>query len=115
MKKLFLLPVIALVAIMAIVNVSADCCASKTSCYGTCTDPVKVADSFCIGHDCDPGKCWRNDIRSCTDWGAGCVGGDVTQYSYGCTAIPEFTSIGAGIALAGAGLGWALIRRKLKK
>jgi hypothetical protein len=127
MKKLFLLPFIALVAVMAVSSVSAlgieNCsawCAMRweSICPTPCTSytnyscPSTGCSQYCPG--CSNPTCFVETDGNCV-WNSGsnsCTFG--TPYSIG-TCIPEFTSIGAGIALIGAGAGYALIRRKLKK
>lgn len=88
MNKLFLLPVIALVAVMAVSMASAGCCLTQVS--------PNVCSSNNSG--CLPGT-W-DDGYICTG-GTTCI-------------IPEFTSAGIGLAMSGAGIGFALLRRKLK-
>ena len=102
MKKLFLLPVIALFAVMIISLASA----TNYYCY--------------INYDCsDYGENgWSGD--SCgVCWGAGghhfqACRLDTGQPSGSCDKIPEFGTIGMGLAITGAGLGYALIKKKRK-
>ena len=89
MKKLFLLPAIALFAIMALNVVSA-----STICCQTGASSCSLFEFY--------------GSESCLDHGwSGCRSELQAQ-------CPEFTTIGAGIAVLGAGLGYALIRKKRK-
>jgi len=108
MKKLFLVPVIALILASGIV--SAGC----SNFYGGCsqTNPSASFSNHCEGTDaknyiCLIGVC-GDVITHC-----GSEGCQMSNGNAGC--VPEFTSLGMGIALIGAGTGYALIRRKLKK
>ena len=104
MKKLFLLPAIALIAVLAVTLASAGYNANAGCCrwYDTqwhCSAPVTL--QWCSNTITDP------DVTSGVfdGWNSACLDG---------YCIPEFTSLGAGIALIGAGAGYALIRRKRK-
>ena len=107
MKKLFLLPVIALIAVMAISSVSAAlyCCYASDDCSGGASGPYT---GIGCSSTCGPNLNYPS-VYSCTP------GIDLSTCATSpCVSVPEFTTIGAGIALAGAGLGFALIRRKRK-
>ena len=119
MKKLFLLPVIALIAVMAIANASAysSCsltCSSTHSCFsGKCVieqDP-KVPDSYCPG-GCQGDECHAIYIGNCVIFGGGGCGVGTSQYESAYCRVPEFSTIGAGLALIGAGAGFWFIRKK---
>ena len=98
MKKLFLLPVFALAAIMAMSIASAGCC----DLY------------FCANHNACSGTISQTDcVTRCNGLGQYAASPVYCDTGTGICA-PEFTTIGAGIALAGAGLGYAFIRRKRK-
>jgi len=100
MKKLFLLPAIALVAVLAISSVSASmCCYTDSNCaLGYQKWPGGGCKSVCFDNGYDSCKTFDDSQNSCKD---PCI-------------VPEFTSLGMGIALIGAGAGYALIRRKRK-
>jgi hypothetical protein len=102
MKKLFLLPVIALFIVIPLVSLVSACdtnreCAIENTCS---VDNRHVCNEYCGSdrtcHESCPIDCSPNS----------CINGQ---------CVPEFTSLGMGIAIAGAGVGYALIRRKLKK
>jgi len=110
MKKLFLLPVIALIALICLNLAAASkfCCPEPT--MGTCGDGAYVSTNPCPNNlGCPDENCGIIN-------GPWCCDGYCLEYQQceNCHCIPEFTTIGMGIAIAGAGIGWALIRKKRK-
>ncbi|MEM2956607.1 MAG: hypothetical protein QW041_03495 [Candidatus Pacearchaeota archaeon] len=106
MKKLFLLPVIALFVILGISFVSA----VTYSCF--------YSRAECESGGGPLGACYESTGNSCT---SACFSQGYTWCKAGscyvdnpCLAAPEFTTLGAGIAIAGAGVGYWLLRRKRK-
>jgi hypothetical protein len=69
--------------------------------YDACQTSDILVEMYCNG---DMGTA---ELKNCKDYGApfSCSGG---------RCVPEFTTIGMGLAVMGAGLGFALIRKKRK-
>ena len=108
MKKLFLLPLIALIAVFSISTAI-----SEES--GTCCDNYGDNNNDCQGDVTESG-CTQLD-GTFHDTVSGYSNYECATRQTGglfCHLIPEFTTIGAGIAVIGAGAGYALIRRKRK-
>ena len=99
MKKFLLLvlvfALIALPMVMAAPSITGkpigDYCDPACVPPASCSEGVCVQGPWCCDHYCAP-------YQECES----------------CQCIPEFTTIGMGLAVMGAGAGWALIRKKRK-
>ena len=158
MNKLFLLPVIALVAVLNLSLISATYCGQDNDCAtpscssnfrssswvdcvsSVCNTMVSVrqcdwnhescgssglcvyctSNDICVSDaDCPADTCkdaltkrdWRCNSNHCCEYSDVICSG---EWCDGGQCVPEFTTIGAGIALIGAGAGYALIRKKRK-
>ena len=111
MNKLFLLPIVALVAVMAVSLVNASSCCTcgdstngyRCALYISINDCTTLPGGFCEGYHRGT---WISD---------GHIVYDTSVTPNTCDCVPEFTSAGIGLAMSGAGIGFALLRRKFRK